>query len=94
MKAFEMWLDGDNFLGIAVAENEERAIEITPSYFKKGIVSCETTVLEDKHLREEWFFTQSEDIVKLGFGDRLMFKITGLFMIAKKAHRLLYYILD
>ena len=46
------------------------------------------------HLQEEWFFTQSEDIPKLGLGISLMFKITELFMVAKRAHRLLYFILD
>ena len=32
--------------------------------------------------------------ISLGLGNRLMFKLTGLFMLAKRAHRLLYYILD
>jgi O-methyltransferase involved in polyketide biosynthesis len=45
------------------------------------------------HFKEEWFFTQSEDIPRLGLGNILMFKITGLFMVAKRAHRLLYYVL-
>lgn len=42
-------------------------------------------------LKEEWCFTQAEDIAKLGFGYRLAFRIAGLFTMAKKAHRILYY---
>jgi O-methyltransferase involved in polyketide biosynthesis len=43
-------------------------------------------------LREEWFFTQSEDLAKLGAFGRL-FKVAGLFSAARRAHRLLYYCL-
>ncbi|HZD59079.1 MAG TPA: class I SAM-dependent methyltransferase [Anaerolineae bacterium] len=46
---------------------------------------------EGIRLREEWYFTQSEDIEKLGFGYRLSFRVAGLFTAAKKAHRILYY---
>lgn len=42
LQAFEMWLDGDNFLGVAVAESKERALEITPSFFKTSIVARTT----------------------------------------------------
>jgi O-methyltransferase involved in polyketide biosynthesis len=42
-------------------------------------------------LKEEWTFTQSEDIGKLGLGNSLMFRLAGLFPAAAKAHRLLYY---
>jgi O-methyltransferase involved in polyketide biosynthesis len=50
--------------------------------------------VDGMHLKEEWFFTQSEDIPSLGLGISLTFKLTGLFMLAKRAHRLLYYTLD
>jgi O-methyltransferase involved in polyketide biosynthesis len=42
-------------------------------------------------LREEWFFTRSEDIPKLGFYNRLMFRLAGLFPVAGRAHRILLY---
>jgi O-methyltransferase involved in polyketide biosynthesis len=42
-------------------------------------------------LKEEWVFTQSEDIRKLGLGVRLMFRLAGLFPAATKAHRVLFY---
>ncbi len=45
------------------------------------------------HLKEEWAFTQSEDIRKMSWGNRLMFRLAGLFPAAAKAHRLLYYTL-
>jgi UDP-N-acetylmuramyl tripeptide synthase len=41
-------------------------------------------------LKEEWFFTQSEIVDKLG-GYRVSFKIAGLFAVANRAHRILYY---
>jgi O-methyltransferase involved in polyketide biosynthesis len=41
--------------------------------------------------QEEWFFVQAPQIEKLAFGYRLMFKLAGLFPMANKAHRLLYY---
>jgi O-methyltransferase involved in polyketide biosynthesis len=40
------------------------------------------------HLIEEWHFTQSDDLDKLDPGYRFLFKIMGLFPIAKKAHRI------
>lgn len=43
------------------------------------------------HLLDEWFFTQSEDISKLGLGYRLMFKFMGAFPAASHAHRILRY---
>jgi O-methyltransferase involved in polyketide biosynthesis len=42
-------------------------------------------------LQEEWFFNQSAEIAKLTFGYRLMFKLAGLFQVARKAQRILYY---
>lgn len=44
-------------------------------------------------LKEEWYFTQSEAIETLAFGYRLIFRLTGLFLAARKAHRILYYAL-
>jgi len=44
-------------------------------------------------LKEEWYFTQSEAIETLAFGYRLIFKLSGLFLVARKAHRILYYAL-
>jgi O-methyltransferase involved in polyketide biosynthesis len=44
-------------------------------------------------LKEEWYFTQSEAIETLAFGYRWIFRLTGLFLVARKAHRILYYAL-
>jgi O-methyltransferase involved in polyketide biosynthesis len=44
-------------------------------------------------LKEEWYFTQSEAIETLALGYRLIFRLTGLFLIVRKAHRILYYTL-
>ena len=46
------------------------------------------------HLKEEWVFTQSEDIQKMNLAIRLMFRLAGLFSAATKAHRVLYYSLS
>jgi O-methyltransferase involved in polyketide biosynthesis len=46
---------------------------------------------EGIRLKEEWYFTQAEDIKKLGRGYRLAFRIASLFSVAQKAHRILYY---
>jgi len=46
---------------------------------------------EKIRLKEEWYFTQSEDIAKLGIGDKLIFSIAGMFKTANRAHRILYY---
>ena len=45
------------------------------------------------HLQEEWYFTQAEDIEKLGWNYRLGFKAAGLFTMARRAHRILYFTL-
>jgi O-methyltransferase involved in polyketide biosynthesis len=42
-------------------------------------------------LIEEWYFTDSEDIRVLGFWDRSLFRIMGVFPAAKKAHRILHF---
>ena len=44
-------------------------------------------------LEEEWFFNQSETIQNLALFYQLIFKVTGLFSVARKAHRILYYTL-
>jgi O-methyltransferase involved in polyketide biosynthesis len=46
---------------------------------------------EGIQLKEEWYFTQAEDIERLGSGYHLAFWVAGLFTAAKKAHRILYY---
>ncbi|MGE5224366.1 MAG: class I SAM-dependent methyltransferase, partial [Omnitrophica WOR_2 bacterium] len=43
--------------------------------------------------KEEWFFSQSPDIEKLGWFYRFMFRLTGSIKAAQQAHRLLYYVL-
>lgn len=40
---------------------------------------------------EEWYFTQSDEINKLDFGYRLLFKLMGLFPVVRKAHRILVF---
>lgn len=46
---------------------------------------------EGIRLKEEWFFTQAEEIQQLSLGNRLMFRVSSLFNVAKKAHRIFYY---
>jgi hypothetical protein len=48
---------------------------------------------DDIHWQKEWCFTQAEDIEKLGWGYRFGFTVAGLFSMARRAHRILYYIL-
>ncbi|MBN2549711.1 MAG: class I SAM-dependent methyltransferase [Anaerolineales bacterium] len=48
---------------------------------------------EGIRLVEEWYFNQSPYINHYSPGYRLMFKLSGLFPAATKAHRLLYYTL-
>lgn len=43
------------------------------------------------HLIKEWYFTQSEEIRKLDIVYRIIFKIAGLFPVARKAHRILVF---
>ena len=43
------------------------------------------------HLKEEWYFVQAEEISRLGLVYRSLFKLAGLFSVANKAHRILYY---
>ncbi len=44
-------------------------------------------------LQEEWFFSQSEDIQRLSWFYRAMFRLTSGMAIVQKAQRLLYYVL-
>jgi O-methyltransferase involved in polyketide biosynthesis len=78
-----------------------RRITAHPSIQRTGAVIQwgidEPTELESwadgMRFSEEWFFTQAREIERLGFGYRLMFKISGLFPAARKAHRILFYTL-
>jgi O-methyltransferase involved in polyketide biosynthesis len=45
-------------------------------------------------LLEEWYFSRSEDLDKLSAGMRMMFRFSGLFALANRAHRVLVYQLD
>jgi O-methyltransferase involved in polyketide biosynthesis len=49
------------------------------------------TWAEGIRLKEEWFFSQSPDIDKLGWLYRVMFRLTSGIKAAQKAHRLLYF---
>ncbi len=40
-------------------------------------------------LLDEWYFTDSEDISRLAFRDRFLFRTMGMFGMAKRAHRIL-----
>jgi O-methyltransferase involved in polyketide biosynthesis len=44
-------------------------------------------------LKEEWFFSQSADIKRLGWFYRFMFRLTAAFPSVQRAQRLLYYTL-
>ena len=44
-------------------------------------------------LKEEWFFNQSPDLDRLGWFYRWMFRLAGFIPAARRAHRLLYYML-
>lgn len=47
--------------------------------------------LPGAHLIEEWSFTQSPDIARLGLGYRLAFRLAHRFSVARQAHRILHY---
>lgn len=42
-------------------------------------------------LLEEWFFTQDPDLNHLSLGYRLAYKLAGVFKMARRAHRIVYY---
>ncbi len=48
---------------------------------------------EGIHFKEEWFFSQSPDLDRLGWFYRVMFRLTGSIKAARQAHRLLYFTL-
>lgn len=48
---------------------------------------------EGIRLKEEWNFIQSEEIKKLALRHRALFRLTGLFPVVRRAHRILYYTL-
>jgi O-methyltransferase involved in polyketide biosynthesis len=56
-----------------------------------GIDDAKTIETWSKGIRlvEEWYFNQSPDISRFGFGYRLAFGLAGLFPIALKAHRVI-----
>jgi O-methyltransferase involved in polyketide biosynthesis len=39
----------------------------------------------------EWFFSGDPDLVKLNLGYRLAYKLAGVFMMVKRAHRIVHY---
>jgi O-methyltransferase involved in polyketide biosynthesis len=47
--------------------------------------------LPGARLVEEWSFTQSPDIIRLGLGYRLAFRLAHQFSVARRAHRILRY---
>jgi O-methyltransferase involved in polyketide biosynthesis len=83
----------------AFSELTARRIQAHPSLQKTG-----ATIrwgIDDAHeiegwaegirLKEEWFFSQSPDIGKLGWYYRLMFRLTASIRAAQTAQRLLYF---
>jgi O-methyltransferase involved in polyketide biosynthesis len=42
------------------------------------------------NLKEEWYFSDSEDVADLDFGFKLLFKAAAAFPAARRAHRILY----
>lgn len=46
---------------------------------------------EGIRLLEEWYFTGDPDLDGLSFGYRLGYKLAGLFKMARRAHRIVYY---
>lgn len=90
----EMAFDAFSML---TARNVKRAASLkkTGAVIRWGIDDARTIEgwASGIRLKEEWVFTQSEDIRKLNLGVRLMFRLAGLFPAATKAHRVLYYAL-
>ena len=42
-------------------------------------------------LLDEWFFSQDPELSHLSAGYRLMYKLSGAFKVARRAHRIVYY---
>ena len=40
-------------------------------------------------MKKTWYFDQAQEIAGLPLGYRLMFKVSGMFAVARKAHRVL-----
>lgn len=43
------------------------------------------------NLKEEWYFTQSDEINKLSMGYRFLYRFAGMFKTARKAHKILVF---
>ena len=92
---------GSEFVFDAYSTLTARSVKGHPSLRKTGAVihwGIDDAKAIEKwgdgiRLKEEWYFTQSEAIETLAFGYRLIFKLSGLFLAARKAHRILYYTL-
>lgn len=71
--------------------NRHPSIKKTGARIRWGIDDAKTIESWDSGIRllEEWFFTDSDDVASLGFRDRLLFRMMGMFGAAKRAHRLL-----
>jgi len=69
------------------------SIKKTGAVIRWGIDDAQSieTWAQGIQLEEEWYFTQSEAIKRLRFGYRLMFRLAGLFPVARRAHRILCY---
>lgn len=74
-----------------------KGIKNHPSIKKTGVVinwginnAKDIESWSDKiYLENEWYFTQSDEISKLDFGYRILFRLMGLLPMARKAHRIL-----
>ena len=42
-------------------------------------------------LLEEWFFSDDPDLARLSLGYRMAYKLAGVFEMARRAHRIVYY---
>ena len=70
--------------------NRHPSVKKTGAYIHWGIDDAQLIHEWSSGLEviDEWYFTDSEDIPFFGFKDRILFKIMGMFNIAKKAHRI------
>lgn len=89
-----IYLIFDSF-SVLTAKNINRhpSIKKTGAHIYWGIDNAKDIENWEKgiQLKEEWYFSQSEDIKKLNGMYRLIFKVAGLFPIANKAHRILVF---
>jgi O-methyltransferase involved in polyketide biosynthesis len=72
-----------------------RSLKKTGAEIHWGIDHPETLAGWNKgiELRNEIYFTANEEIEKMGFGTKLIYRIANLFPMAKKAHRILVYLI-